>query len=85
MNDKIADINLNIFRDNKASLYGDKVASYPIRLELLNQTKEKLKNSNHVSPGHFLNFSIDLCMLDHFSQIVTINEKFLLPYLGYLI
>lgn len=76
MKDKIIEVNLNKFTENQAYLYGNDVATYPIRLELLNKTKERLKNSNQASPGHYLDFSIDLCLKDHYSQIVSINEKY---------
>ncbi len=74
-NDKIIDVTNNIFKENEANLYGNDIATFPIRMEFLNKTKEMLQSNNQLSPGHYLNFSIDLCLVDHYSQVVSIDEK----------
>lgn len=63
------------FFENKA-IYGNNIASYPIRIKL-NANKTMINKKNQITftthPGEKLNSRIEFMFYDHFDQKVTLN------------
>lgn len=61
-------LNNNIFENNSA-IYGPDIASYPIKIKMINISSDDIMFDELVS-GQTISPSIELCLVDHDEQIV---------------